>query len=386
MAKYDIVYKCGHEDRVDITGSRAHREWELSQYQNSLCPDCLAGQREKHNEDCAAKNKDEGYPELVGSPKQIAWAESIRRDIFDDLNSEKFFERHERILECSFTYSEDPSKKQLYFEGLHIFENIIKNEDRSEWFIDHKGGDWIWRMKEFAIDYAIKKEEGEEIVIPKYKIVEPENVLHKGYVEIKLLETEDEDEYEEPQVTIKYSYSEELKKIVRMLGYRIDDNVYSRTVSPGAKSITNLLLFTANEILKGGFKVKLDEEFAELLESGEFQPINPREITISSTRLPYFKIKMEANKELFKIAESLPDSKGYFGYTLDVPRFYAAEVAEFAEIYNFSLSEGAKSLIDEIAGLEKAKIMPKEKKVDLVSAKEIFKKKDEVLDDLIDED
>ena len=40
MAKYNITYKCGHEDRVELFGKMSVREWRLEQMAGELCPEC----------------------------------------------------------------------------------------------------------------------------------------------------------------------------------------------------------------------------------------------------------------------------------------------------------------------------------------------------------
>ena len=67
MAHYSIGHTCGHSSRLALTGSYASRERELARLADGPCPDCRRSQAQA-----------QGLPGLVGSPKQIAWAESIR--------------------------------------------------------------------------------------------------------------------------------------------------------------------------------------------------------------------------------------------------------------------------------------------------------------------
>lgn len=73
--KYEIEHACGHIHTYHLYGSgkeRASREqWLASQD----CPEC---QREKENRRSAAAAKEAGRPELTGSEKQVAWANTIR--------------------------------------------------------------------------------------------------------------------------------------------------------------------------------------------------------------------------------------------------------------------------------------------------------------------
>jgi hypothetical protein len=86
MSQYGITWRCGHETTVDITGTNAHGERERKAESLALlqCPACRragekAGQQQAAAE-AAAGNAAAGLSELTGSEKQVAWAETIRRD------------------------------------------------------------------------------------------------------------------------------------------------------------------------------------------------------------------------------------------------------------------------------------------------------------------
>lgn len=86
MAKYQITHACGHVVEHQIFGSNSKgqrdnkREWLAGQ----VCTECYkAEQAAKHaesNAQSAAANKAANLPELSGSVKQVAWAESIRAE------------------------------------------------------------------------------------------------------------------------------------------------------------------------------------------------------------------------------------------------------------------------------------------------------------------
>ncbi len=70
MAKYTVTYKCGHTAEVQLYGKEAERQRKIKWYSTILCPECEA---------CEAVRvaTEKGYPELTGSPKQVAWAYKI---------------------------------------------------------------------------------------------------------------------------------------------------------------------------------------------------------------------------------------------------------------------------------------------------------------------
>jgi hypothetical protein len=70
MAKYNITYKCGHADTIQLYGKTSDRESKAEYYKTILCPGCRV-----------AIKVDQGRAiGLEGSDKQIAWAVDIIAD------------------------------------------------------------------------------------------------------------------------------------------------------------------------------------------------------------------------------------------------------------------------------------------------------------------
>lgn len=86
--QYKGVYACGHEGTVKISGGKAaDREWKANRAFEHDCPECQKKAREEEirviNEESASDSKKLRFPELEGSPKQIAWANTIRLKFYD---------------------------------------------------------------------------------------------------------------------------------------------------------------------------------------------------------------------------------------------------------------------------------------------------------------
>lgn len=90
MSKYNITRACGHAETVNIGGHTADRD-RLAEYEaGKLCRECWL---KKRADDRAAASQIAAYeaaehklPALIGSAKQIAWAEQIRKAHFDVLD------------------------------------------------------------------------------------------------------------------------------------------------------------------------------------------------------------------------------------------------------------------------------------------------------------
>lgn len=91
MAKYTVTRACGHEEVVVLFGKIKNRDWRLENVEPSkLCYECyqveLAKRREEENREAAETAKEMQLPELTGSEKQIAWAETIRQKMLADID------------------------------------------------------------------------------------------------------------------------------------------------------------------------------------------------------------------------------------------------------------------------------------------------------------
>lgn len=103
--------------------NREARYWERIQVLTStVCPDCERKQREEATQKAAAQAKESGWPELTGTPKQVAWAERIRVEFAQQID-ERIEIREQNIQEIN-----EGIKKRLA-EGRPI-DNSIEHRDR----------------------------------------------------------------------------------------------------------------------------------------------------------------------------------------------------------------------------------------------------------------
>ncbi|WP_275466337.1 hypothetical protein [Streptomyces noursei] len=84
--KTEILHACGHTATADITGpdTRGQRARTAAWLAEKDCPDCSrrrrAQQREEDNAQAAAASAAQGWPDITGTPRQTAWATTIRAD------------------------------------------------------------------------------------------------------------------------------------------------------------------------------------------------------------------------------------------------------------------------------------------------------------------
>lgn len=78
MAKHHIKMVCGHTETHEIYGPMKDRPRKATAISYRQCHDCNSNDNLQRGAQAATANAAAGLPILKGSPKQIAWAESIR--------------------------------------------------------------------------------------------------------------------------------------------------------------------------------------------------------------------------------------------------------------------------------------------------------------------
>jgi hypothetical protein len=137
MAWYEIEYVCGHEGRIQIYGKGSERQSQADYEATKDCPGCyrerLAKEREEELRKSLEANSQMDLPELKGSSKQIAWAETIRAKKIKDLLDLK-----SRLL--------DSANKQT---AIEIIDCRIAKDEATYW-IDNRdtnyNPEWLVRQ------------------------------------------------------------------------------------------------------------------------------------------------------------------------------------------------------------------------------------------------
>ena len=88
--KYDVTFSCGHTATIELFGPTKDRERKISWYEtHGECPECYKARKQAEREaidaQAAQESKEKQWPELSGTPKQVAWANTIRKEKIDEL-------------------------------------------------------------------------------------------------------------------------------------------------------------------------------------------------------------------------------------------------------------------------------------------------------------
>ncbi len=139
MAKYDVTYRCGHSARVELFGAHKERESKLDWMRGTLCPECYRAQKEAErqqvNAQAATANAAAGLPALVGTEKQVAWAESIRRTALAEAAKVRALDR------TKVAASIDPRQIEVATAYLAAYDgamSTLKTESSAKWWIDNR--------------------------------------------------------------------------------------------------------------------------------------------------------------------------------------------------------------------------------------------------------
>lgn len=139
MAHYTIARACGHTDTLQLYGPRAERERRIGWEEQRQCADCVAQAREDAAKIAAAHAASVGLPTLVGSPKQVVWAEQIRAKILPQIQA--------------LPVQNAPADKAPIACAA---QDAVLAQSAAAWWIDHRdmSGVELWRELARALSQA----------------------------------------------------------------------------------------------------------------------------------------------------------------------------------------------------------------------------------------
>lgn len=128
--QYQVNRKCGHSETVQLYGSAKDRQSKLSWLASQICHNCAA-------QVATEANKTTGLAALVGTPKQIAWAEKIRANKVAELDK------------LSRQVSEAPGSEA---DRKRLMDAItaVRGKTEASYWIDHRDDSIREMLKEMA--------------------------------------------------------------------------------------------------------------------------------------------------------------------------------------------------------------------------------------------
>jgi len=148
MAKYYVTFSCGHDGEVRLFGPHRERQRKLEWFEQSgLCPDCYKAHKQAEEDRLQAEEEKRlrevrqkvGLPELeltelTGTPKQVAWAEDIRREKMTEVDAELVARWHrispggQAVLKAARQELAEQGSAKWWIENRHLdCLTLIKN-------------------------------------------------------------------------------------------------------------------------------------------------------------------------------------------------------------------------------------------------------------------
>lgn len=368
MAKYEIEYSCGHTDTIQLYGKTSERENYLEWAKdNKLCPECWEAARLKAREEASQQatqeNTEFGLPALIGTEKQIPWAETIRKEKTISLTAAvaSYDDKAAKI-------AADPSLLQKYNEayqkeGFDDFKHAlccargavdaIMGETSAHWWIDHRDDNLGQLVLNKAKEVAKAQKDTTPIALDAKAeaTIRPEKPLTETVAEIQMLEKSIEIIFPEKR--------EDFRELVRFkLGYSWD-KIKSRWVKPlnfKAGNPQERVAELGHRLLIAGFPVRIfDETVKGMVIKGQYEPECHRWISkrTTGTYAGWFSLSWPREEDFYKAAKKLPGSR-YDKPDVIVPAEQFEQVLDFAEMYGFKLSPGAQKLAETARRIKEA--------------------------------
>lgn len=388
---------CGEEFEITAykrNSSEAASFVKWAEENITVCQECEKKQREAdhavENEKAARAAAENGWPQLTGTEKQVAWASTIR----------------DQAIAVMKEYYLDEDRLQRYPYGRYAFEAltaILLDQTKASYWIDNRTRTIdIRSLIELArradsIRYAVSEDTMKGIVDgritledamktlhpedekpaeqPEEKPVRPEavpeNRKHPGSVDIR---------FDGVRVIAAYEKDEDFRQVVKFMDFVWKD---AWTCKPGEMNGTaeDIAAELGSRLLNKGFAVRFDtHEIMDRAVSGDYTPMCRRWIKSAPEG---FGIVWGREDDLYYTARKLPGARYEFG-TVTVPERSWAAVMDFASRYGFRITAKAQEKLDRLSGSAQA-VAPAAVRKPEYNETNVLESSREVLADLRDE-
>lgn len=359
-SKETINFACGHTDTVFIEGyKRSDIEWKAEHMAEGLCPECLAEERRKQSERFAKENEAAGFCKLNGSPKQIAWAESIRHKWLDQLREEaaRFIRTAEKEMGRSGASITEEQKNTLlnaidYF-GSSQAEKDLKDYSNAGKIIE------LGFPTRWLYDRA-RTWDRNNVPIIEPVIYEPEREAKKSGTVTVWAQQHDDTMF----VHVQYAKDQDFINLMHKyeFSWSHQDHDWSKNAyTVGSHDAVSLGAYITQALVNNGFRVQIKDRLIQnALESGEYRPYQFLQCSTDDKNHFCLTVTDAVRDEALKLPKARL-KKGYDSSYPDVVRVqltYAAEVAEFVDAYGYDKSKKAAELLDAASKARKGKISP----------------------------
>ena len=322
--------RCGKSYRVQMYGKIRDREWRKNNW-NGICDECKEKSKQEAIQKAVTWAKERGLPELEGTEKQVAWAETIRKKWIETLERLPLTENEEKAL----LFLQGQTKARFWIDSR--FED---SKSMLKWASNNMPTEKTITEKE------IEKEASEEATI------RPQDTKTETVAEIRILKETVQVEFPEKR--------EDFRKIIKSNGYRWSGSCWERKIDCWSGPIEDRAAEIGHKLLAAGFCVRIfDEDLKNMAINGSYRDEQTRWITkrISGEYTGWFAIRWHRYRENFyREAKRIAGSR-WSSPNVVVPPEHFEEVLDFAEMYGFELSDGAKELVTQARAKKEAALV-----------------------------
>ena len=392
MAWYYGTFSCGHEGRVGIIGPMKDRQWKADRKFEGLCEECYKAKLEKDREEANKKAleaaKEMELPELIGTEKQIAWANTLRNKRLEQISSLREKINYHIRMEMIDTIESLNIPKKGCKTNEDMANRINQYLDKAEEYLisNTKASYWIDsrldRLNNIFMSIADKINVNETDVIIENELISdttisPETVEHNGIVEITATES---------KIDVKFDKNEVFRSIVKSLGYKWENRSWIREINETNGNYIDRAAELGNKLLNAGFAISIkDEEIKTKAINGNYEQECTRWIyhRANTSKLA---IKWDGiNDKLYNAAKKIQGARwNNSSMLVDVSNYLCVE--EFADMYGFKFTRSALELIEkykiELDNVTKVKPKVVNEKQEIDKLEDILNSSHEILDDL----
>lgn len=374
MAKYDVRFSCGHVATICLYGKEADRQRKIAWYEeNGLCPDCYRKQQEEEKkaaaEKAAAEASSLGLPELIGSPKQIAWADKIRvgivntiadcnqqllkagedaknsgkgPEVFADIDTAlRLVDAFSQVISAEKSASKIIGWSQKYTDvvKLVLIHNTVKDDIKSgktnpEELNQEFGGFFAEALK---LLYS-PKQASEAVKEEACVTLAPEDKKSDTMVSVK---------YSDDMVTVESPKDSTVIQAVKAAGFRWDGYSWKLNIGVTTGKASDRAADIANKLLNAGLQVSVPASIRDAVVSGTFTPRCTRWVFGRSGDSDHVYVSWGRDDDMYYKVKSLAGAKWIHDlHYIRIPASSADEIEDFAAINGFQISPGAAKILD----------------------------------------
>ncbi|MDD2627108.1 MAG: hypothetical protein PHI87_06140 [Candidatus Methanomethylophilus sp.] len=336
---------------MQIIGKVKDRQWKADREFEKLCPDCWEIEKQRRfdeeNQRAAAEATEQGLPELAGTEKQMAWANTLRQKWTE--KAEKYIEHQKEIFEDlkeRHPENTDATEKgeKLLSAMIDAVDRILLAEDEARYWIDTRYDDPGPAISKMAkqilsddsalVPEAVKAEAIEDMTMRPAK----------GSATTLITEIRVSDETVAAHLPEK---NEEFRLLLRELRFSWENGCWQRKTGITIGTPMDRAAELGIKLLAAGFPIRVySEGLQEQILSGQYKPECDRWILRHENG---FRIWWDRKAEdFYDESKRLPGSRWLSEKrSVYVPPEAFRELQDFAERYQFQLTENAQANLDE---------------------------------------